>query len=232
MNKWRRGCDRRSLLGIASRENLFLRGVLFVKKIFLVLVLLFSMVVTVSASELIDSLANKKPESQPKIAILVHVDPTNVNKPIDAATGIYTALEEDLTAHYVTVLPYEETRKVLRSYIRENDLGDSVREGDLGFIPKKKDMEVLCKDLDVDYILFVSSRVTSQEVKRNFWTGQRKHSTILFDVALYEDKTGEYLIDELYTDTGKTQGSFERAYKRATKNILEQIDLSTIQFTK
>lgn len=213
-------------------EKSILKGVLFLKKILLVGVMLFSLVTSASANSLIDSLAEKKLENLPKVAVLVHVDPTNVNKPIEAAEGIYAGLEEDLPADQVTVLPNEETRKVLRAYIRENGLGDNVREGDLGFIPKKKDLEALSTDLNVEYILFISSRVTSQEVKRNFWSGQRKHSTILFDVVLYEKSTGKYLIDELYTDTGKTQGSFERAYKRATKNILEQIDFSTIQFTK
>lgn len=114
----------------------------------------------------------------------------------------------------------------------EKLFGDNARESDLGFVPKSRDLNALAKELNADYVLFISSRVTSQEVKRNMWTGERKHSTILFDVVLYRSSDGEYLIDDMYTDTGKTQGSFERAYKRATKNIMEQIDLSSINFTK
>lgn len=199
------------------------------KKILFAILLVFSLMNVVSAESFSESLLTK---DQPAVAILIHIDPTNVNKPTEAAEGIYSALQEDLSENNAQAIPYEETRKVLRRYIRENDFSDNARESDFGFVPKRKDLEALAKELNADYVLFISSRVTSQEVKRNFWTGERKHSTILFDVVLFRSNDGEYLIDDMYTDTGKTQGSFERAYKRATKNIMEQIDLSSINFTK
>lgn len=199
------------------------------KKVFLTLVVFLSFLSISSAESLSESILTK---GQPTVAVFILIDPNGVAKPFEAAEGIYNALSEELNSNNAKALPYDDTKKILRTYIRENNFGDNARESDMGFNPKQKDLQSLATESGADYVLFVSSRLTAQEAKRNFWTGKRQQSTILFDILLIKKGETSFLVDDTYTDIGKTSGSFERAYKRATKNILKQIDLSTITFTK
>jgi len=199
------------------------------KKILLTLVCL----VVLSSISFANSFSNSVlTQDQPTVAIFIIVDPNGVAKPLEASEGIYNAMEEELALNNAKALPYDETRKILRTYIRENDFGDNARESDMGFNPKRKDLHALATEAGADYVMFVSSRITANQVKRNLWTGSRQQSTIMFDVVLVKNGENAYLIDDTYSDVGKTSGSFERAYNRATKKILEQIDLSSITFTK
>lgn len=168
----------------------------------------------------------------PVVAVYVFIDPNHVNKPLEAAETVYKAIDTKLVQNNAVALPFEQTRKQLRTYIRENDIGDNVRESDLGFNPKRKDLQALAEEANADYVLFINSRVTASEAKLNFWTGVRKNLTILFDVVLMQNVDTDILIDETFSETGKTSGSFERAYNRATKEMLKKIDLSTVKYEK
>lgn len=81
------------------------------KKILFVILLVFSLMNIAGAESFSESLLTK---DQPTVAILIHIDPTNVNKPTEAAEGIYSALQEELAENNAKAVPYEETRKTLR----------------------------------------------------------------------------------------------------------------------
>lgn len=91
---------------------------------------------------------------------------------------------------------------------------------------KSKDFKALAAKENVQYVLLVSTRTTSAEVKANFFTGQRKNLTVLTNIVLYDAKAGDYLADQSYTEIGKTSGSYDRAYSRATNKLLDEVNVA------
>ena len=44
--------------------------------------------------------------------------------------------------------------------------------------------------------------------------------------VLYDAKAGDYLADQSYTEIGKTSGSYDRAYSRATNKLLDEVNVA------
>ena len=74
----------------------------------------------------------------------------------------------------------------------------------------------------------IATRVTSAEVKENFWTGLRKNLTIMTNVVVYDAQENDYIMDEDFSSVGKTSGSYDRAFRRAIEDILTKINFNEI----
>ena len=194
------------------------------KRILLVLAVIFSLVSVASAEEVPFSQQILTRDAK-KIAVFVVLDPTGVSKPTETSEKIHAAISEKLSTYNVVVVPYEKTRKMLRTYIRENNIGDNARESDLGFNPKKVDMTALAKGADSEFAMYVTARVTDRKQKRGFWTATRQQETILFEILLMKSEADDFIIDEIYSETGSTGGSHERAFNRAITKALEKVAL-------
>ena len=114
----------------------------------------------------------------------------------------------------------------MRVYIRENADTLTKRDADEGYVLKSKDFKALAQLENVRYIVLVSSRITSAETKSNFWSGSRKNVTVLTEVVVYDAQESKYLMDEEFTNIGKTSGSNDRAYSRAIKEMLKQVNFT------
>ena len=138
---------------------------------------------------------------------------------------IFDSFADEVKKAGYTVVPFAQAQKDLRIYLREEADTDTQREQDLGVVLKSKDFKALAAKENVQYVLLVSTRTTSAEVKANFFTGQRKNLTVLTNIVLYDAKAGDYLADQSYTEIGKTSGSYDRAYSRATNKLPDKPQL-------
>ncbi|MDR3348600.1 MAG: hypothetical protein LBO03_03190 [Acidaminococcales bacterium] len=171
-------------------------------------------------------------EGLPKIALYVFLDPKGISDPTASAAKIHQELKAEIEkGKKASVLPFDSTNKILRRYVRENTSADTAREADSGFIVKQKDLIALAGDAQADYVLFLNARVSSDQVKWNVWTGIRSKRTILFEMVLADKEAKNYLIDEVFSETGSAQGTaYDRAFNKALVKILEKIDFSKIDF--
>lgn len=202
----------------------------------LTLILVFALAMTAAAQE-------KKPFSErlaemqdhtgkPKIALYINVDPNGISDPTKAAELIYNDLKDELhKTGKVHVTPsYDDTSKLLRRYIREHSTADSAREKDFGFVPKKQDLINLAKEADTAYILYLNARISNTQQKLSIG-GFRTKNTLLFEIIITDKQAQNYLVDDVFTETGSSQGtSYDRAFNKALTNILEKIDLSKLNF--
>ncbi len=176
---------------------------------------------TVITAQAADTRLSVKPMEQ--VALFVQLDPNNVGKPVESTEKIFKKVAEKLQEVDKTVVPYAKAQKDLKVYIRDNDTSPNQRELDKGVLLRTKDLRALADIENVRYVVTVSTRVTSSEVKANIWTGQRKNLTILTNVVIFDAANGEYLMDEEYQSIGKTSGSYDRAFHRAIEEVLKQI---------
>lgn len=199
--------------------------------VLLVLFISFTSPVTYAQSNLGRSLAL---ENAPTVILFVYLDPTGVTDPVKFTEMIFNGLKEELeTTNKVNVLSFESSQKILRNYIRENSSAENARESDLGFSPKKKDFIALAEEAGVDYVFYVSSRVTDQKMQLSPFAGFRAQQTIIIETLLFEKDTQQYLIDDIFSETGKgSYGNFDRAFNKALPKLIDQIDLSKVDFKK
>lgn len=187
---------------------------------FVSMLAVLSLVMTVGAA------SDKAVVSKEPVALFIQLDPTGVAKPIEQAKEIHKSVAKELALVNKEPIAFEETQKMFRTYLRDNNTSSNQREQDMGMIMRTKDLKALGEKADTRYVLFVSSRITSSEVKDNFWTGKRKNMTVLSSILVYDTLEGQYLVDEEFESVGTTTGSFERAYNRAIQEMLEKVDFS------
>lgn len=164
-----------------------------------------------------------KDATQPDTALFIQLDPTNVGKPSEAEKLIYDDFASELKKAGHIPVAFENSQKTLRIYLREEAEVDTQREQDLGVVLKSKDFKALAVKENVRYVMLVATRTTSAETKFNFWSGSRKNVTVLTNIVLYDAQAEDYLADQSYTEIGKTSGSYDRAYIRATKKLLQEV---------
>ena len=95
-------------------------------------------------------------------------------------------------------------------------------------IESQRSFTALAEKEQTRYVISIATRVTSSEVKLNFWTGIRKNLTIVTNVVIYDAEANDYLIDEDFSSVGRTSGSYDRAFHRAIEDILTKIDFNTM----
>lgn len=159
-------------------------------------------------------------------ALFIQIDPNGVGKPKETEQLICSDVQKKLNASHHDIISTEKTQQDLRVYIRENADTLTKRDADEGYILKSKDFKALAQLENVRYIVLVSSRITSAETKANFWSGSRKNVTVLTEVVVYDAQESKYLMDEEFTNIGKTSGSNDRAYSRAIKEMLKQVNFT------
>lgn len=156
-------------------------------------------------------------------ALFVQIDPIGVGKPKETEQLICKDIEAKLNASHHTIVSTEKTQQDLRIYLRENGEEVTKREADKGYILKSSDFKNLAHLENVRFVVLVSSRITSLEEKKNFWSDTRKNITVLTEVVIYDTKDNKYVLSDEYTTIGKTSGSNDRAYSRAIKEMLEKV---------
>lgn len=159
-------------------------------------------------------------------ALFVQIDPSGVGKPKETEQLICRDIKEKLKASHHDIISTEKTQQDLRVYIRENTDTLTKRAADEGYVLKSRDFQALAQLENVRYVVLISSRITSAESKDNFWSGSRKNVTVLTEVVVYDGQTRQYLMDEEFTNIGKTSGSHDRAYSRAVREMLKQINFA------
>ena len=186
---------------------------------------------SVDAASKLSSLDN---DEQAKIAIFIHLDPNGISDPTKSSEFIFNDVKTEFEEkNSVFILSYDKSSKIFRNYIRENAAGDTVREGDLGAVIKRKDLMALAKDAQVDYVMYINARITSSQMKFNMWTGIRNKQTIVTDILLIAKDSDEYIIDEMFSDSASSGGtSFDRAFNKTLRKLLDKIDVSKIEFKK
>ena len=189
--------------------------------LFVSMLVLLSFVITVGAAN------DKAVVPREPVALFIQLDPTGVAKPLDMTKEIYKSVEKKLAKADKAPISFEKAQKDFKTYLRDNDTSVNQREQDMGAILRTKDLKNLATKESTRYVIVVSSRVTSSEEKDNFWTGKRKNLTILTNVIIYDAMNGEYLVDDEFQSVGTTSGSYERAYNRAIKDMLDQVDFVT-----
>ena len=188
--------------------------------LFVSMLAVLSLVMTVSAA------SDKVVTPNEPVALFIQLDPTGVAKPIEQAKEIHKSVAKELALVNKEPIAFEQTQKMFRIYLRDNDTSSNQREQDMGMIMRTKDLKALAEKAGTRYVLFVSSRITNSEVKDNFWTGKRKNMTVLSSILVYDTLEEKYLVDEEFESVGTTTGSFERAYNRAIQEMLEKVDFS------
>ena len=162
------------------------------------------------------------------IAVFIQLDPKGVGKPLEISEEMYGKIKEKLNSAHKEPMPYTKAQKDLKIYIRDNDLNGNQRDQDDGVILRSKDFKALAEKEQTRYVISIATRVTSSEVKLNFWTGIRKNLTIVTNVVVYDAEANDYLIDEDFSSVGRTSGSYDRAFHRAIEDILTKIDFNTM----
>ncbi len=197
------------------------------KRLFIFLSALFALFLLQVAPAQAISLGSKTASAKgPDTLLIIQLDPNYVGKPGEIEKRIFDSFADEVKKAGHTVVPFAQAQKDLRIYLREEADTDTQREQDLGVVLKSKDFKALAAKENVQYVLLVSTRTTSAEVKENFFTGQRKNLTVLTNIVLYDAKAGDYLADQSYTEIGKTSGSYDRAYSRATNKLLDEVNVA------
>lgn len=165
---------------------------------------------------------------QPKetVALFIQLDPNSVGKPLETTNELYVKFKEKLNAANKEPIEFAKAQKDLKVYIRDNDINDNQRDQDKGAILRSKDLKALADKEGTRYVIVASTRVTSAEVKTNFWTGLRKNMTIMTNVVIYDSQENDYVMDEDFSSVGKTSGSYDRAFHRAIEDVLTKIDFN------
>ncbi len=190
----------------------------FLKYVLVSLVAILSLAMTVGAA------STKFTTPPEQVALFLQLDPTGVAKPIDMAKEVYKEVDKKLLKVNKTVIPYEKAQKDFRTHLRNSEEDMTLREQNSGVILRTRDLQALAAKEHTRYVIVISAGVTSSEEKSNMWTGKRKNLTILTNVIIYDAERNEYYLDDDYQSVGTTSGSYERAYNRALKDMLEQVD--------
>lgn len=159
-------------------------------------------------------------------ALFIQIDPNGVGKPQETEQEICKDIQAKLKDLNHVIVDTEKTQQDLRIYIRENADTVTQRGTDEGVILKSADFQALGAMENVPYVVLVSSRITAAETKSNFWTGARKNLTVLTEVVVYDVENQKYLMADEFTTVGSTSGSNDRAYSRAIKEMLEQVNFN------
>ena len=162
---------------------------------------------------------NKAPQDT---ALFIQIDPNGVGKIKETENLIGEEVAKKLKTSGHEILPVVETQQNLRIYLRENADTVTQRGSDEGVILKSQDFKALGNLVNAHYVVLIASRITSAEVKEGFWE-DRKNLTVLTEVIVYDAKAGKYLMDEEFSNVGKTGGSYDTAYRRAIKEMLKQV---------
>lgn len=157
-------------------------------------------------------------------ALFIQIDPNGVGKPQETEEAIAEAVQKKLLETGHSIVGTEKTQQDLRIYLRENAETVTQRGTDAGIVLKGKDFQALGALEQTRYVVLVSSRVTAAEVKNSFWTGNRKNLTVLTEVVVYDVQESQYIMADEFTTIGKTSGSYDRAYSRAIKEMLKQVN--------
>lgn len=158
--------------------------------------------------------------------MFIQIDPNGVGKPQETEQEICKDIQAKLKDLNHVIVDTEKTQQDLRIYIRENADTVTQRGTDEGVILKSADFQALGAMENVPYVVLVSSRITAAETKSNFWTGARKNLTVLTEVVVYDVENQKYLMADEFTTVGSTSGSNDRAYSRAIKEMLEQVNFN------
>jgi hypothetical protein len=193
------------------------------KKILLFLAMFILLASTVSAEgSFSESILNKDAK---KVALFIGIDKQWAAKPKEMQDYIHQGTKDKLTPYNVYLMPIDQTQKILRSYIRENNLVENAREADQGVNLRKQDFQKLAEESGADYVMYVATRFTAGETKRNFWSGQRNQGTVICDVLLIKKDGTQYIIDESFSDTGSSSGSWQRVFTRALKKAFAELEI-------
>lgn len=168
--------------------------------------------------------AERRTAVPPDTALFIQIDPAGVGKPQETEKVIAETVRDRLAATGHGIADTEKTQQDLRIYLRENAETVTQRGTDAGIVLKGKDFQALGALEQTRYVVLVSSRITSAETKSNFWTGSRKNLTVLTEVVVYDAQENRYIMAEEFTTVGTTSGSNDRAYSRAIKEMLKQVN--------
>lgn len=158
-------------------------------------------------------------------AVFIQLDPFGVADLKETEKLIGDEVSQKLNAAGHKVVPLEDSQRLLRIYSRENANTATQRGSDDILILKGKDFTSLGHTVGARHVVLISSRITNAEVKTGFWE-ERKNLTILTDIIVYDVQNGKYIMAETFSNVGKTGGSYDRAYQRAVKDMLEDVTFS------
>lgn len=195
------------------------------KRIFSIFMMLFAVLLVSSTVANAESIQlNLQPKET--VALFIQLDPNSVGKPLETTNELYVKFKDKLNNANKEPIEFSKAQKDLKVYIRDNDINDNQRDQDKGAILRSKDLKALADKEGTRYVIVASTRVTSAEVKTNFWTGLRKNMTIMTNVVIYDAQENDYVMDEDFSSVGRTSGSYDRAFHRAIEDVLAKIDFN------
>ena len=186
-------------------------------------------------------------ENLPSVAIFV-IMPPSVENPVKSAEEIYEEVKNTLEeTGKLRALPFENSQKIYRSYARENFSSEyfsskqinttMVDDGYFNFLPRKNDFLTLGKNLNADYIIYITARTNRQSAKGkpfpiSLVAPRRIYQTNLYELVMFDIKNEDYLLDKINTITGATSGSYstgDRAFSKSLKDFLQNLDFDKIK---
>ena len=181
-----------------------------------------------------NAFASPDEDNAKSIAVFIQLPGFGIKDPDAIREKMYNNIAEQLSELGYSVISFEKTRQIERTYSREILGGQTVNGITINPTYKMLDIKEITTKAGAKFGVFVSAGVTDYKVKGGFMKVSTQQ-TVTCDIRLIAISENEYVADTSLSSDGKSSSgpyggvpSSDRAFMRAIDGVLKDLDMKKI----